>query len=96
MDSADAHGEAQPASGPADTNGQSGRRHQPLIAAFRDRCVLLFAGMLWFRHGPITNVHDLLSLCCFYSSFLLLTVHTTGCTAFFVWHFFSLSRIALL
>lgn len=77
MDSAEAHGEAQPASGPAD--GQSGRRHRPLIAAFSDRCVLLFAGMLWFRLGPVTNVRILLSLCCFYSSFLFSGLHVTGC-----------------
>lgn len=42
MDSAETHGEAQPVSAPADSNGQSGRRHQPLIAAFHDRCALLF------------------------------------------------------
>lgn len=69
MDSAEAYGEAQPAFAPADSNGQSGRRHQPLTAAFHDRCVLcFFAGMLWFRFGPITNVQNPLLLCCLYSS----------------------------
>lgn len=83
VDSAEAHGEVQPASAPADSNGQSGRRHQPLIAAFHNRCVLLFAGMLWFHLGPITNVHNLLSLCCFYSSYLLWGIHITDCTHYF-------------
>lgn len=35
-----------------------------------------FAGMLWFRLGPVTNAPNLLPLPCFYSSYALLPVST--------------------